>query len=455
MVKDLTRGKVTASMLLFAGPMIAGNLLQQFYNIADTLVVGRVLGPDALAATGAAYAFMIFLTSILLGLSMGSGTLFSMLHGAQKQGELSRAVTLSFLLIGAVTVLLEGISLVYVEPLLILMQIPKEIQSMTGEYLRVIFVGIFFTFLYNYFASLLRSLGNSLVPLVFLGISAVMNIALDLLFVMVIPMGVAGAALATVIAQAFSGIGIAVYAWKRLPHLRPTQGMRIWDKGMAMLIGRYSILTCIQQSVMNFGILLVQGLVNSFGVSVMAAFSAAVKIDSFAYMPVQDFGNAFSTFIAQNFGAGKKERINRGIRCAFMTSLIFSALVSIVVCLLAPQLMQLFVSGEETEVIRIGAEYLRIEGACYCGIGCLFLLYGLYRALGRPGISVILTVLSLGSRVVLAYTFAAIPSIGLVGVWWSVPIGWALADAVGLVYYFCFYRKKTFAVPIVQQKAIP
>lgn len=442
MTKDLTIGRVTSSMLLFAGPMIAGNLLQQFYNIADTLIVGRVLGPDALAATGASYALMVFLTSILLGLSMGSGTLFSMLCGAQKPQELRQAVFLSFMMIGVLSAVLEVFSLICTDPLLWLMQIPEKIVDMTRSYLQVIFLGILFTFLYNYFASLLRALGNSFVPLVFLGISAVMNIVLDLLFVMVIPMGVAGAAWATVIAQAFSGLGIGVYAWKKLPHLRPSLKMKKWDSGMAVLITKYSLLTCVQQSVMNFGILLVQGLVNSFGVTVMAAFSAAVKIDSFAYMPVQDFGNAFSTFIAQNFGAGKKERIRQGIRSAMITAAVFSMVISLFVCLLAPQLMQIFVSPEETEVLRIGVEYLRVEGACYCGIGCLFLLYGLYRALGKPGISVVLTVISLGTRVLLAYTLSAIPSIALLGIWWSVPIGWFLADAAGLLYYFCVYRKK-------------
>lgn len=442
MTRNLTKGNVTVSMLLFAGPMIAGNLLQQFYNVADTLIVGHALGPNALAATGASYALMVFLTSILLGLSMGSGTLFSMLHGAGKPQELQKAVSLSFMLIGILSVFLEALALLCTREIMLFMQIPEKIFSMTREYLQVIFLGIVFTFLYNYFASLLRALGNSMVPLLFLGISAVMNIVLDLLFVVVIPLGVAGAAWATIIAQAFSGIGIAWYAWKNLPYLRPTRDSIRWERARVAQIAKFSFLTCLQQSVMNFGILLVQGLVNSFGVTVMAAFSAAVKIDSFAYMPVQDFGNAFSTFIAQNFGAGEKQRIRKGIRSAMITAAVFSVAISILVCWLAPILMQIFVSAEETEVIRIGVEYLRIEGACYCGIGCLFLLYGLYRALGSPGMSVVLTVISLGTRVVLAYGLANIAFIGLVGIWWSVPIGWFLADTVGILYYFFYYRKK-------------
>ena len=186
---------------------------------------------------------------------------------------------------------------------------------------------------------------------------------------------------------------------------------------------------------MNFGILMVQGRVNSFGPPVMAAFAAAVKIDSFAYMPVQDFGNAFSTFVAQNYGAGKAARIRKGIRRAVGLSVGFCLAVSAAVWIFARPLMLLFVKPWETEILAIGVQYLHVEGAFYWGIGCLFLLYGLYRALERPGMSVVLTVISLGTRVVLAYALSAIPAIGVVGIWWSVPIGWLLADGTGLLYY--------------------
>ena len=200
-------------------------------------------------------------------------------------------------------------------------------------------------------------------------------------------------------------------------------------------IARFSLLTCVQQSVMNFGILMVQGLVNSFGTVVMAAFAAAVKIDSFAYMPVQDFGNAFSTFIAQNYGARDMGRIRKGIRSAVLAAAVFSGAVSVLVCVFAEPLLLLFVKPEEREILAVGVQYLRVEGAFYVGIGILFLLYGLYRAIQRPGMSLVLTVISLGTRVALAYALSAIPAIGVVGIWWSVPIGWALADVAGVVYY--------------------
>lgn len=200
-------------------------------------------------------------------------------------------------------------------------------------------------------------------------------------------------------------------------------------------IGQMSFLTCVQQSVMNFGILMVQGLVNSFGAVVMAAFSVAVKIDTLAYMPVQDFGNAFSTFVAQNYGAGKTERIRQGIHSAVKTTFLFSVGVSALVFVFARQLMLIFVKPQEVEILKVGISYLRIEGSFYCLIGFLFLLYGYYRAMKHPGMSLVLTVISLGIRVVLAYLLSAIPSVGVTGIWVAVPVGWVLADAVGYGYY--------------------
>ena len=244
--------------------------------------------------------------------------------------------------------------------------------------------GLAAIFLYNYFASLLRALGNSMVPLLFLALSAGLNIALDLWFVCRLGRGVGGAAEATVIAQYVSGVGISVYTWVRFPLVRQAAHSKFKANRMKEIAG-FSALTCIQQSIMNLGILAVQGLVNSFGTVVMAAFAAAVKIDAFAYLPVQDFGNAFSIFIAQNYGAQKTDRIHKGIRGAFAAAIGFSIAVSALVFVFAALLMRIFIAGSETAVITEGVRYLRIEGAFYAGIGCLFLFYGLYRAVGQIG----------------------------------------------------------------------
>ena len=440
--KDLTTGKITSSLLLFALPMILGNLLQQLYNVADTLIVGQFLGSNALAAVGSAYTLMTFLTSILLGLSMGSGAVFSICYGAGDQKRLKSSIFTSFVLIAACSLVLNVVVFVFIDPIMRLLQTPDEIYDMMRSYLWVIFIGITATFLYNYFACLLRALGNSVAPLLFLGFSALLNIGLDLLFVLVFYWGAPGAAAATVISQYISGIGLMIYTLVKFPNLRLSREDMGFQKKSLREISQFSFLTCLQQSIMNFGILMVQGLVNSFGPAVMAAFAAAVKIDSFAYMPVQDFGNAFSTFIAQNHGAGKKDRIRKGIRSAFTASMIFCLIITAGVCVFARPLMMIFVHAEETEILAIGVRYLRIEGAFYCGIGFLFLFYGLYRALSRPGMSVILTIVSLGSRVALAYGLSAIPLLGTTGIWMSVPIGWFLADAIGFLYYF--KNRKTF-----------
>ena len=435
MNRDLTRGPVTKGMLLFALPMILGNLLQQFYNVADTLIVGQFLGAAALAAVGSSYTLMTFLTSILLGMCMGSGAVFSIRFGEGDRARLKNSLSLSFLMIAAFTVVMNLAVFLLIDPMMGLLQVPEEVYPLMRSYLWVIFWGIGGTFLYNYFACLLRAIGNSATPLLFLGVSAVLNIALDLVFVVVVPWGVAGAAFATSLSQWVSGLGLLVFTLVKMPQLRPSRQDVRWEKDRVLEIARFSLLTCVQQSVMNFGILMVQGLVNSFGTVVMAAFAAAVKIDSFAYMPVQDFGNAFSTFIAQNYGAKRMDRVGRGIKSAAVSSVVFALLISVLVFVFAKPLLLLFVKPEETEILAVGVQYLRIEGAFYFGIGILFLLYGLYRAIERPGMSLVLTVISLGTRVALAYILSAIPAIGVVGIWWSVPIGWALADVTGVLYY--------------------
>ena len=368
MKKDLTQGNITKTMLLFAGPMIVGNLLQQCYNIADTLIVGRCLGPDALAAVGSAYTLMTFLTSIIIGLCMGSGAVFSVYFGKKDILQMKKRMAASFLFIAAVTVFVNILVFVFLDGILRILQVPTEVYQLMRDYIWIIFWGIGFVFLYNYFAYFMRAMQE---------------------------------------------------------------------------VVRHSMAACVQQSVMNFGILMIQGLVNSFGALVMAAFAAAVKIDSFAYMPAQEFGNAFSLFISQNHGAEKRDRVGQGMRKAAAVSMAFCLIISAGIFVLAPVLMKIFVDAGETGIIQTGAEYLRIEGAFYCGIGLLFLLYGFYRGVERPEMSLVLTVISLGTRVLLAYLLSPIHEIGVLGIWWAIPIGWILADLVGII---CIRRISGYSI---------
>ena len=401
MQRSLTSGPITKGILLFALPLMLGNLLQQMYNIADTWVVGRFLGPDALAAVGSSYTLMTFLPSILLWLCMGSGAAISIQYGSGEHQKMRQSVFLSFTLIAGISLVLNVLVYLGLDGILWVLRVPGELRPLMKEYLVIIFLGITATFLYNYFANLLRAVGNSVVPLLFLAVSAVLNVLLDLVCVLVLHWGVRGAAAATTFSQFVSGIGIALYTLKKFPQLRPEKSDCRWDKANLDTILNLSVMTSVQQSIMNFG-----------------------------------------TYVAQNYGAGQTDRIRKGIRSAGLCSVVFCVCISVLVCIFAAPLMGIFIDPGESAIIAAGVHYLRIEGACYIGIGILFLLYGYYRAVNQPQMSVVLTIASLGTRVALAYLLSATP-LGVTGIWLSVPIGWALADAIGIGYYLKKKRRET------------
>ncbi len=470
---DLTTGRVTSSMMKFALPMILGNLLQQFYNIADTWVVGRFVGSEALASVGSAYTLMTFVTSILIGLCMGCGSLFSFDYGAGNKERFRASLQTSFAMVGGFSVILCIAVMVGMKGILHFLNIPDELFVQMYHYVQIVMPGMLFIFLYNFYAYVLRSIGNSVVPLYFLAASSMLNVGLDILFVVGFHWSLEGAGVATLISQIIAGVGLMLYAWHLNDEFRIHPS---WWKQMNKPyreIVRYSVASSLQQSVMNFGILLVQGMVNSFGTAAMAAFAAAVKIDTFAYMPAQEYANAYSIFVSQNYGAGRKSesyadiperkigedrnikaqnadcinkgkaqpatqaglRIKQGTRSACTISLGFCALVSIIVFICARYLLYIFIDPAETEILNIGINYLHIEGAFYIGIGLLFLWYAYFRGVNRPQMSLVLTIISLGTRVLIAWISTNVPAFGLNGIWWAVPIGWFLADVVGFIAY--------------------
>ena len=436
MERDMTVGTPWKIILNFTIPIVIGNIFQQFYSMVDTVIVGKFVGTKALAAVGSTGTIGFLILGFLMGLTAGFTVLTSQRFGAGDMPGMRKTVGSAAVLSVIVSVVMTVISMAFMKPLLILMNTPADIFQDAYKYIMIICAGIFTQVMYNLLAGILRALGNSKTPLYFLLFSAVLNIVLDLALVYGIRMGIKGAAIATVISQIVSGIGICIYTWMKMPELRfSLRPERIKESQSVMgEVVRYSAASSIQQSVMNFGILMIQGLVNSFGTAVMAAFAAAVKIDSFAYMPAQEFANAFSIFISQNWGAGKEKRVQKGVRSAVTVSAAFCICASVLIYFGARYLMLAFIDGSEHEIIRVGIQYLHIEGAFYCGIGILFLWYGYYRAVGRPEMSVVLTVISLGTRVLLSYTLAPIKSIGVIAIWWSIPIGWFLADVTGYVY---------------------
>lgn len=433
---DLTTGKIGKSLIIFSMPMIMGNLLQQLYNVVDTLIVGKTIGSTALAAVGSSYSLMVLLTSIVLGLCMGSGVVFAQLFGAKKNESMKTSIFNAFVFIIIISAAINVLAYILLDKFIVWLNIPIEAVAFTKEYLKIIFGGMIFVSIFNFISSVLRSIGNTLMPLAFLAVAAITNIVLDILFIVRFNMGVAGAAYATVIAQALSAFLISIYFVVKGKDICPNRNNMHFDKSLIGLVINNSTLTALQQSIMNLGILMVQGLVNSFGFAASAAFAVVVKIDALSYMPAQDFGNAFATYVAQNYGANKLDRIKIGTRISMMISTGFCILVSVFVFVFAEALMLIFIDATEVTTINIGIQYLHIVGASYAGIGILFLLYGLYRGIGKSQMSIVLTIISLGSRVLLAYALSSLSSIGIVGIWWAVPIGWALADIFGIVYYF-------------------
>ncbi|NLI89333.1 MAG: MATE family efflux transporter [Epulopiscium sp.] len=435
MVLDMTKGNPTKVILRFALPMLIGNLFQQLYNIVDSVVVGRFIGKDALAAVGSAFMLMNFFSFVIIGLCMGASVVFSLFFGEKDYSKLRKSIFMSFAMIASFTIVLSIFTTLFTKEMLILINTPQNILVDSQNYLQIIFAGFIFVFLFNGSSALLRSIGDSRTPLIFLILAASLNIVLDLFFVLVLNIGVQGVAIATVLAQALASVLCLIYAFIKIPFIRITKEDMVFDKDISSMITKYGFLTAIQQSIMTFGMVCVQGLVNTFGANTIAAFAAAGKIDSIAYLPVQDFGNAFATYVAQNKGAGKLDRISSGVRSAVRTIIIFCLVSSTFIYISSSKLMRIFVSANETDVINIGAEYLTVVSIFYVLIGFLFMFYGYFRGIGALKVSLILTVISLGTRVLMAYVLSGIPQIGQRGIWWSIPIGWALADTIGLITY--------------------
>lgn len=435
MALDMRTGNPTKLMLKFTLPMFIGNLFQQLYTMVDSIIVGRFIGKDALASVGASFAFMNFLTLMIVGLSIGSSIIISHHYGADDYVKMKRSISTSIIFIALLTIILSVVTFIFTKPLLLMIKTPVEILGDAEDYLRIIFAGLIFISLFNMSAALLRSVGDSKTPLYFLIIASIINIVLDLVFIINFDMGVKGAAYATIIAQGVAAILGTVYAFSKIPILKMKREEFIFDKSLFSNIAKYSILSSLQQSIMALGMVAVQGRVNSFGPDVIAAYTAAVKIDSLAYLPVQDFGNAFSTYIAQNVGAGKIDRIKQGVSSSVKIVVVFCILLSILIISFSTQLMTMFVDSSEVKVIQTGVDYISVVGIFYMLIGFLFMFYGFFRGIGSLVMTIILTIVSLGTRVVLAFSLSSVPSIAEKGIWWSIPIGWVLADILGFVVY--------------------
>ncbi|WP_053956378.1 MATE family efflux transporter [Inediibacterium massiliense] len=430
---DMTKGNPSRIILKFFIPLFIGDLLQQFYSIIDAIVIGKFVGTDAFAAVGSSSAVTVFITSILLGLAMGASAIFSQLYGGRQYDELKKTISTALIFLFCISVLITIVTSVFLPQIITLYQMPKEVAVYATDYLKYVFYGFIFVGMYNVFAFLLRAFGDSKTPLYFLIASCISNLILDLLFIVVLHMGTAGAAIATLLTQAFAAVGCGIYTIKRMKFLNFEGKDLIFSMSSFNKIATFSVLTALQQSISSFGMMLIQGLVNTFGSTVMAAFAACSKIDSVANAPLQDLGNSFSTYTAQNEGAGETKRIREGFRATSRIIIILSAVISIVAFIFAPNLITLFVNKDATEVIAVGVGYLRIVSVFYVLLGFIVMFYGFFRGLGVIKISILMTIVSQGLRVLLAYSFA--PIRGFSGVCWAIVVGWFLSDLLGFYMY--------------------
>lgn len=445
MVQDMTKGSVARQIIIFAIPLFIGNIFQQLYNMVDAVVVGRFVGKNALAAVGTSFPAMFLLVALVMGLTMGASVVVSQLFGAGDLKKMRRALSTAFIFLLICALSLTLIGILAARSLLLLLKTPPEIIGDASIYLKIIFAGLLFMFLYNTIAAFLRALGDSRTPLYFLIISSLLNMGLDLLFVLRFKMGVAGVGWATVISQAVSVILCIIYIYKRVELLRLKPRDLIFDRELFALSVRLGIPASIQQTVVSFGMIAVQGLVNSFGSVTMAAYTAAARIDSIAMMPIMNLGLAVSTFTAQNIGAGNLERVRRGYRRTLAMVAACCVATSAVILLFGPKLIELFIDAREVEVIAQGNDYITVVSFFYILLGLLFVTNGVLRGSGDMIVSMASTIVNLTVRVIFAYFLSSRAEIGYHGIWWSIPIGWGC----GFIVAYTRYRSGKWTVKAV------
>ena len=446
MLKDMTEGSEAKHIIVFAVPMLIGNVFQQLYNIVDAAVVGQFVGPDALAAVGASFPVSFLMIAAVMGLTMGSAILISQLYGARRMEEMRRAVStlLLFSLFSSIALSVLGYFLSV--PVLRLIRTPDEVLVNASVFLKISFTGLVFAFAYNIFSAILRSLGDSKTPLYFLVLSVALNVALDLVFVPIFHWGVAGVAWATVISQGVAAVGTASFIYIRnIEALKFKLSELVFDRVLFSKSLKLGIPSAVQQTVLSMGFILIQGLVNSFGAVTMAAIAAASRIESITTLPNMNIGMAAATFTGQNMGAGKIDRVKKGYRSAVFIILAFSVVTSLIVYFAGPYMIQIFVKSTETEIIRQGREYLNVISYFLIIFGLMYGTNSVLRGAGDVNISMLSTLITLGVRIAAGYTMKYL-GMGPEAIWWSLPIGWAIGLGIALWRYFTgAWEKKAVA----------
>lgn len=431
-MKDFTNGNEAKLIFPFTLPMLFGNVFQQLYNTVDSVIVGRALGEEKLASVGASFPIIFLMISLIMGITIGSTILISQYFGAKDMENVKKAMdtTYVFLLISSLAI--TALGLLFSGAILRLVNVPEEIFRDAKSYLDIIFIGMTTTFGYNTISAMLRGLGDSKTPLFFLIASTIMNIILDLLFVLGFKWGIQGAAWATVFSQAASFVGGFIYLSKTHPLFKFNIKDLKFDRDMLLASIKIGLPSSIQQMLVSIGMISIQKLVNGFGTYAMAAFTAAGRLDSFAVMPAMNFSQAITSFTGQNIGAGKPERVKKGFIATLIMSGAVSVFISIIMMMWGKWLIHMF--NTNSQVVDIGSRYLLIVSAFYVLFSTMFVANGVIRGTGHTMFTMFVT---LGSLWLVRVPISTILSrrMGTDGIWWGIPIGWAMGCIISVGYY--------------------
>lgn len=431
-VMDMTKGPVLSQMTKFALPVLFGMLCQRIYNFADTYIVGRFLGDEALAAVSIAGTAMYMLFSVMMGVTTGVSVVISQYYGAQQEDRIRQTFVAGAYVAAGMTALITAGGMLTVDPLLRVLQTSETLLPAAGAYLMVIYAGSFGTMLYNFSASVLRALGNSVVPLLFLIVSSVLNVFLDVVFVAWIPMGTAGAAFATVLAQIISGTLCMWYAWRILPFLRV--GKTEWkpDSYLAGQVLRYGLPTGLQMSIISISDMTLQAVINTYGTTMIVAYGVCMKVEGLGFQLADAIGSSLGTFTGQNVGAGDFARVRKGVRGAYLMNVVCYGVFCPVVFLCAGPIMEAFT--QTPDAVRFGVEYMRIFTGFFIAGGILVVYHNILRASGDVSVTVLMGMSEVVTRIGCALLFPRL--FGYRGLWFVSPLTWICAALVGAVRYY-------------------
>ena len=431
-MKDFTVGKEAKLILLFSVPLVLGNIFQNLYNVIDSIIVGRFLGKEALGAVGASFPIIFALISMVIGVGSGASTVVSQYFGAKKIDEVKRTIDTIFIFFLGSSILITILGIVFSRHIFILLGLPGDILPQAVSYLNIYLLGMFFFFGFAGISSILRGLGDSKTPLYFMVIATINNILLDLLFVIVFKWGIQGVAFATIISEGGAFITAAVYLNKKHPIINLSFRKYIFDREIFRSCIRIGLPTGFQQSFVAFGMMAIMSIVNGFGTNAVAAYSAAMRIDSFVKMPAITFSSALSSFVGQNLGAFQEKRAKTGLHATLLFSTIYCIFASLLIILFGQHIMSLFTT--DPAVIKIGQEYLLIVSSFYLLFSVMFSFTGFLRGAGATLIPMITTFTALYLIRIPAATFLS-GIIGVNGIWWAEPMGTFVGLTILLVYY--------------------